>query len=176
MPSPGHIALVTGLVSTSYFAFGNIANAYVGVMAATARGQTNIPVVDRLALWNFAFHAGRRHLGGAGAVSTLALATSAYLTGPRPLRDVFGIGAIAAFSIAAFTLLILMPVNNDLIATLQAASVKPMEPKEEKRVLDQLDKWRSLHRVRIVLGLVPWLASATALLASDAMIKCADRL
>ncbi|KAJ7771836.1 hypothetical protein B0H16DRAFT_1514909 [Mycena metata] len=171
MPSPGHIALLTGLVSTSYFAFGNIANAYTGVMPATARGQTTLPVVDRLALWNFAFHAGRKHLGGAGGVSTLALATSAYLAGPRPLRNVFGIGAIAAFSVAAFTFIVLMPVNNDLMATLQAASVKPMEPKEENRVLNQLDKWRSLHRVRIVLGLVAWLASVTALLASDAAIK-----
>jgi hypothetical protein len=52
MPSPGHLALVTGLVSSSYFTFGNIGAAYFGVMPATARGQTNLPVADRLALWD----------------------------------------------------------------------------------------------------------------------------
>jgi hypothetical protein len=52
MPSPGHIALVTGLVSTSYFTFGNIGAAYFGIMPLTARGQTTLSVPDRLALWD----------------------------------------------------------------------------------------------------------------------------
>ncbi|KAJ7184147.1 hypothetical protein C8R46DRAFT_1063040 [Mycena filopes] len=171
MPSPGHLALVSGLISSSYFAFGNVAAAYTGIMPATARTQSKISVVDRLALWDFTFHAGKRHFGGAGVVCALSLSVAAYLTGKRPLRDVLGIGALAAFSNAAFTLLVLMPVNNDLMAALRASSVKPIDPKEESRVLDQLDKWRSLHRVRIVVGLVPWLACATALLASDPIIN-----
>jgi hypothetical protein len=51
MPNPGHIALVTGLLTSSYFTFGNIGAAYFGVMPVTERGKTTLPVIARLQLW-----------------------------------------------------------------------------------------------------------------------------
>jgi len=110
-------------------------------------------------------------MASSGVISALALSVSAYLTSARPLRNVLAAGAVAAYTSAAFTIILLLPVNNDLIAMRKANAVKPMEPREEQRALDQLDKWRALHRVRITLGLFPWLASAIALLAADPIIK-----
>jgi len=65
----------------------------------------------------------------------------------------------------------MLPLNNRLIAILRAHSVKPMEAKEQQYVLENLDRWRSLHRLRIVLGIISWLASVTGLLASDPVIR-----
>jgi len=171
MPSPGHIALVTGLVASSYFTFSNIGLAFFGIMPATARGQTTLPVADRLALWEFSYEVGKLHMASSGVISALALSVSAYLASAPPLRNVFTAGAVAAFTSAAFTLIFLMPVNNELIAMRKANEVKPMELKEERRALELLDSWRALHRFRIVTGLVPWLASTIALLAADPIIK-----
>ncbi|KAJ6547194.1 hypothetical protein B0H19DRAFT_1379526 [Mycena capillaripes] len=171
MPSPGHVALVAGLVSSSYYTFSNIGLAFFGIMPATARGQTTLPAADRVALWEFSYEVGRMHMTGAGIITAVSLSVSAYLNSAGPLRQVATAGIVAALTSIAFTILFLLPVNNNLIAMLKANAVKPMGPKEEQHALDQLDKWRSLHRVRIVLGLIPWLASATALLATDAIIK-----
>ncbi|KAJ7168066.1 hypothetical protein C8R43DRAFT_982978 [Mycena crocata] len=170
MPSPGHLALVTGLVSSSYFAFANIGGAFFGVMPATARGNTALPTKDRLALWHFAYEIGKVHMAGSGITSAVALSYVAYVT-PNPLRKILIAGAAAAYASAVFTFLFLMPINNDLIATLQSTSSKTMEPKQEQRVLGQLDKWRALHRARIVLGIISWAASLTTVLASGPFIQ-----
>jgi hypothetical protein len=112
------------------------------------------------------------HMAGAGLISGLALSASAYLLASAPpLRNVLAAGAVAAYTSAAYTILFLLPVNHDLIAMRKANAVKPMEAQEEQHALDQLDKWRSLHRVRVVLGLIPWLASVTALLATGPIIE-----
>ncbi|KAJ7043313.1 hypothetical protein C8F04DRAFT_1074388 [Mycena alexandri] len=171
MASLRPMALAASLISTSYFAFGNLAAAYMGVMAATARERTTIPAVDRLALWDAFFHAAKFHMGLSGIFSAFALSAAAYLTSGRLLPNILAAGAAAAFTSAAYTLLVMMPVNNDLMASLRASTVKPIEPKEEKHVLDQLDSWRSLNRVRMGLGFVAWMASATALFATEAMIE-----
>ncbi|KAJ7771828.1 hypothetical protein B0H16DRAFT_1514888 [Mycena metata] len=171
MASLRAITLAASLVSTSYFAFGNLAAAYIGVMAATAREGTTIPVVNKLALWDAFFHAAKFHMGLSGIFSAFALSAAAYVMSGGLLPKILAAGALAAFTSAAYTLLVMMPVNNDLMALLRASSVKPFEPKEEKHVLDQLDNWKSLHRVRMGLGFVAWMASATALFATESMIE-----
>ncbi|KAJ7349348.1 hypothetical protein DFH08DRAFT_142472 [Mycena albidolilacea] len=171
MPSPGHLALVTGLVTSSYFTFSNIGLAFFGVMPATARGNTTLPVADRLALWEFSYQVGKLHMASSGVISALALSVSAYLTSSRPLRNILAAGAVAAYTSAAFTLVFLLPVNNALITMRKTNAVKPMEQREEQRTLEYLDKWRALHTVRITLGVFPWLASAITLLATDPIIK-----
>ncbi|KAJ7043324.1 hypothetical protein C8F04DRAFT_1251467 [Mycena alexandri] len=171
MASLRPIALVVGLAASSYYAFGNVFGAYMGIMPATARGQTKIPAVDRLALWDYSYQVAKFHMGFTGASSFLAITTAAYLTSEGPLRNILSAGALAAFAAAVYTPLFMRSGNNELMASFRASAVKPMEPGEEKRVLDLLDKWRSLHRVRITLGLVTWVASATAVLATDAIIQ-----
>ncbi|KAJ6547192.1 hypothetical protein B0H19DRAFT_1164396 [Mycena capillaripes] len=171
MPSPGHIALVTGLVSSSYFTFANIGAAYFGVMPVTARGQTTLPVADRLALWEAFYSVAKIHMAASTVTAGVALSVSAYQASAGPLRSLLAAGAVAGYTVAVYTIFFLLPLNNQLIATLRANSVKPMEPKEQQRVLDQLDQWRSMHKLRIALGLVSWVASTTALLASDPIIR-----
>ncbi|KAF7359440.1 hypothetical protein MSAN_01286600 [Mycena sanguinolenta] len=140
-------------------------------MPATARGQTNLPVGERLVLWEFAYEIAKKHMASAGAISAISLSLCTYLTSARPLRDILAAGAVAATTSAVYTIVFLLPLNNDLIATRKANELKPMGPKEQERVLEKLDQWRALHRVRIVIGVVPWLASVTALLASEPIIK-----
>ncbi|KAJ7470412.1 hypothetical protein FB451DRAFT_337112 [Mycena latifolia] len=190
MPSPGHLVLVTSLVSSSYFTFANIGGACFGVLPATARGNTTLPVADRLALWNFSYEVGKvgcrdwacnqteskytifkKHMAGSNLISAISLSASAYLTSERSLRNVLAAGAVAAYTMAAFTIFFMLPVNKNLISMLRSSSLKPMEPWEQQHVLDQLDKWRALHRVRIVLGVIPWLASTTAVLLSDSILR-----
>ncbi|KAJ7756751.1 hypothetical protein DFH07DRAFT_819781 [Mycena maculata] len=171
MPSPGHIAVVLGLVSSSYFTFANIGCSYFGVMPATERGKTSLPVVDRLALWEYHYELGKLHMASAGIIATVSLASASYFATIPALRNILAAGAISAFTVPAWTLLFMMPVNNDLVARLRATKLKPMEPKEEAFVLDQLDKWRAMHRLRIALGIVAWLSVATAVLASGPIIQ-----
>ncbi|KAJ7096086.1 hypothetical protein C8R44DRAFT_889812 [Mycena epipterygia] len=167
MISPGHLALVTGLVSSSYFAFGNIGAAYFGIMPATARGKTTLPVQERLALWKYSYEVAKLHMGTSTSVTTVALSTAAYfLPSARPLLIA---GAVAASSIGGFTLLFMFPVNNGLSSMLQSTSLKPVDPIQEKHALDQLDKWRAMHRVRIVLGTIAWATAITAILGTDSL-------
>jgi hypothetical protein len=53
------LSLVSGLLASSYLALGNISHAYFGVMPLTTRGETNLPVAARLALWNRFFEISR---------------------------------------------------------------------------------------------------------------------
>ncbi|KAJ7684775.1 hypothetical protein DFH06DRAFT_1156608 [Mycena polygramma] len=170
MSSPKNISLVASLIS-SYFTFSNIGLSYFSIMPATERGQTNIPVADRVALWEFSYRVGKIHMASSGLISALAISASAYLTDARPLRNVLTAGALAAFTSAAFTIIFLLPVNNNLIAMHEANAVKPMGQREQQHALDQLDKWRELHRFRVVAGIIPWLASTIALLATDSIIQ-----
>lgn len=110
-------------------------------------------------------------MASSGIIATVSLAAAAYLTPAATLRNVLAAGAAAAFTIPVFTLLVMMPVNNDLGARLRSTKLKPMEPTEEAYVLDQLDKWRALHRVRIVLGAISCLSVTTAILASGPIIQ-----
>ncbi|KAF8213869.1 hypothetical protein K438DRAFT_1802412 [Mycena galopus ATCC 62051] len=173
MPSPGHIALVTGLVSSSYFTFGNLGTFYFGVMPATERGQSTLPVADRLALWSSYYAIAKVHMATSTVAAGAALSVAGYLTPAGPLRNILGAGAVAGFTVAIYTVLFMLPLNNGLIAILRAhkSGVKPMDVKQEQHVLDELDKWRALHRVRIVLGIISWLAAITGLLASDSAIQ-----
>ncbi|KAJ7445827.1 hypothetical protein B0H11DRAFT_2249377 [Mycena galericulata] len=168
MPNPGHLALVVGLASSSYFTFGNIGCAYFGVMPATARRQTSLPVVERLALWDHFLRDWQGKLTPS-VVSAVSLSVAAYFT--PALRNILAAGAAAAFTVGPYTLLLMMPVNNALGAQLRSTKLKPMEPAEEARVLDQLDSWRAMHRVRIVLGVISWLSVTSAILASGPFIQ-----
>ncbi|KAF8213867.1 hypothetical protein K438DRAFT_1706083 [Mycena galopus ATCC 62051] len=173
MPSPGHIALVAGLVSSSYFTFGNLGASYFGVMPATERGRSTLPVADRLALWDAFYGTAKLHMASSALIAGTALSVAGYTTPAGPLRNIYAAGAVAGYTILIYTARFMLPINNGLIATLRAhnSGVKSMDAKEEQHVLDQLDRWRSLHRFRIVLGIVSLLASTTGLLASDPIIQ-----
>jgi hypothetical protein len=104
-------------------------------------------------------------------IAGLSLSVSSYLTPAGSLRNLLAAGAVSGFTVAIFTVLFILPLNNGLIAISRANSGKPMEEKQQQYVLAQLDQWRALHRVRMALGIISWLASTTALLASDPIIQ-----
>ncbi|KAJ6529172.1 hypothetical protein DFH09DRAFT_1094128 [Mycena vulgaris] len=179
MPNPGQIALVTGLLSSSYFTFGNIGSAYFGVMPLTAPGKTTLPVPARLALWGAFYEIAMVHMSASVVASALSLSVAAYMTPESPLRNLLVAGAAASYSIPIYTILWILPVNNDLLARLKASSVTPMNAGEEQRVVALQDKWRVMHRLRMVFGSIAVFASVTALMATDRMIwyvfSCVNR-
>ncbi|KAF7352514.1 hypothetical protein MVEN_01216300 [Mycena venus] len=126
MPSPGQIALVTGLVSSSYFAFANIGTAYFGVMPATARGQTTLPRRRQTRALGLLL----RGCKASTVTSGLALSVSAYLTPAGPLRNILAAGSVAGYTVAIYTVFFMLPLNNRLIAILHGNSVKPMDAKQ----------------------------------------------
>jgi hypothetical protein len=111
-------------------------------------------------------------MAGSAVVSALSLSVAAYFTSERQFRNILAAGAAAGFIVPPWTLILMLPVNNELAEQLQAAALKPMEPLEEQRVLDLLDKWRAMHRVRMVLGTIALSASLVGLLATDRLIWC----
>ncbi|KAJ7135833.1 hypothetical protein C8R44DRAFT_848645 [Mycena epipterygia] len=167
MISPGYLALVTGLAASSYFTFANIGAAYFGVMPATARGVTVLPVRERLALWEFSVEVGKLHMASSISISAIALSAAAYFL--PSTRALLLAGAAAAYSTVAFTVMFVLPLNAGLSAMLRSASVKPMDDIEEQHALDQLDRWRARHSVRIVLGTIVWSAATIAILSMDSM-------
>ncbi|KAJ6515567.1 hypothetical protein C8R45DRAFT_919587 [Mycena sanguinolenta] len=168
-------ALITALVSSSYFTFSNIGVAYAGPMPLTARGRSTLSVVDRLALWDGYYNISKVafsiHMGGSTVVAGASLSWAAILTPAGTLRNILVAGGIAGFAVAAYTILRIRPLNNKLMATLRDSRAKPMDAEQEEHVLDQLDEWRAMHRVRIALGIVSWLATTTGILASGPFIS-----
>jgi len=164
-------ALITALVSSSYFTFSNIGAAYAGPMPLTARGRSTLSVVDRLALWDGYYNISKIHMGGSTVVAGASLSWAAILTPAGTLRNILVAGGIAGFAVAAYTILRIRPLNNKLMATLRDSRAKPMDAEQEEHVLDQLDEWRAMHWVRIALGIVSWLATTTGILASGPFIS-----
>ncbi|KAJ7241953.1 hypothetical protein B0H12DRAFT_1133162 [Mycena haematopus] len=166
------LALITSLASSSYFLFGNIGACYFGVMPVTERGRSTLPVADRLALWDDFYSVAKYHMASSTVVAGASLSVASYLTPAGPLRNILAAGSVAGLTVAIYTVLFMLPVNNDLGAIRRASSAaKPLDANQEKHVLDQLDRWRALHRVRIVLGICSWLSAVTGVLASDPIIR-----
>ncbi|KAJ6618240.1 hypothetical protein B0H10DRAFT_1252033 [Mycena sp. CBHHK59/15] len=156
MPSPGHLALVTGLVSASYFTFGNLAAANFGVMPAIARGNTTLSVTQKVSLWKFFYDTAKKHMASSGLISAVAISIAAYHSPERSPRNLLITGAASAFVVLPLTLLFLMPVNNELADMLKSAKLRPMNSIEETRALDLLDRWSRLHWIRIFFGAIAW--------------------
>lgn len=103
-------------------------------------------------------------------VSTISFSAAAFLSTSPSLRNLLLGTAAMSFAITPWTLITMMPVNNELDAlhkglTLQA-TLAAEESAEDKRALQCLDKWRELHRVRFALGMGVWIAAVTALIVS----------
>ncbi|KAJ7273368.1 hypothetical protein C8J57DRAFT_1317657 [Mycena rebaudengoi] len=172
MPS---LALLVGLLSSSYFTFGSVSGCYLGAIPAIHPKNTTLHIADRLAIFKFSCPVGARHMGGASFVTGVALSLAAYLSPERALRKLLLVGAVAALSIIPFTVLAMIPINNELLRLAESTrglDVNSVEGKrQEKHALDKLDQWRTRHRARIAVGVVPWLSVVAVLVAPDSVIS-----
>jgi len=68
-----------------------------------------------------------------------------------------------------WTLIFLMPINNELADMHNGKTLQVSKTTEQaaldKRALECLHEWRALHKVRLGLGLVAWIAGLAALVA-----------
>jgi hypothetical protein len=109
-------------------------------------------------------------MAGATITSAISFFAAAVLASSHSIKHLLLGTAAMSFAVAPWTLIAMMPVNNELSAmhngkTLQANTSLDKAPLD-KRALERLEKWRELHRVRLALGLGAWIAGIAALVVS----------
>ncbi|KAJ7244279.1 hypothetical protein C8J57DRAFT_1242986 [Mycena rebaudengoi] len=115
MPFPGQLALVTGLVSSSYFTLGNFFAAYAGIIPGILpKNSPSLPISDRLALWKVWYAVGLVHMVAAGLTTAIALSLAAFFSSEPSLRKLLAVGAVSAVSLSPFTFIAIFPVNDEL--------------------------------------------------------------
>ncbi|KAJ7129912.1 hypothetical protein C8R43DRAFT_957387 [Mycena crocata] len=95
------------------------------------------------------------HMATASIIGALSLTAATYLITEQSIRNILAVGAAVGSLPAVFTVVFLRPLNGELIATLRAHSSKSMEPRDGKHVMNQLDKWRYLNKVRQFIAVIP---------------------
>jgi hypothetical protein len=105
-------------------------------------------------------------MGGATMTSAISFSTAALLAPPSPSRNLMLTAAALSFTFFPWTLIAMMPVNNELVTMdkgqIFSAGTSEEKYDLEKRALECLDKWQELHKVRIALGAGAWLVGLAA--------------
>jgi hypothetical protein len=109
-------------------------------------------------------------MGGATMTSAISFLTAALLAPSSPSRNLILTAAALSFTVFPWTVIAMMPVNNELIAMdngrIFSAGTSEEKANLDKRALECLDKWQELHKVRIALGAGAWLAGLAALVVT----------
>ncbi|KZP15050.1 hypothetical protein FIBSPDRAFT_1048414, partial [Athelia psychrophila] len=171
--SPLKVSLLTGVVSSSYFFFGNLGAASFGIVPAIRdEGGVDLSVAQKVALQTWHYKVAKVHMGSSGAISTLSFALAAYLSHSRGMRTILlSAAALSLTLLTPWTLLLMQPINNELdeLAHTRALKVSPGAERSpdhsllEKRAMEKIDIWRKLHMGRIVLGAGVWIGGLAAL-------------
>ncbi|KAJ7273369.1 hypothetical protein C8J57DRAFT_1317658 [Mycena rebaudengoi] len=171
MPPPDKLALFVGLVSSSYFTFGNISTYYMGVMPAIKR--THFHIADRLAILTSTASVAALHMGGASALTCIAISLATYLSPEPALQKLLFAGAVVACLQMPITRFAVVPINNELHrlanSTRQNDAESAAGKEEATHALGQVDRWRALHRIRMTISIFPWLCIVGALAAPDSI-------
>ncbi|KZP15068.1 hypothetical protein FIBSPDRAFT_867681 [Athelia psychrophila] len=164
--SPLKVSLFTGVVSSSYFFFGNLGASNFGIVPAIRdEDGVDLSVAQKVALQSWHYDVAKFHMGGSGAVTTLSFALAGYLSRSRCMRIIMFSTAALSSLVIPWTLLIMQPVNKEIaeLVDTQALEVAPGAERSpdqsllEKRAMKKINTWRKLHMVRIVVGAGVWI-------------------
>ncbi|KIM79115.1 hypothetical protein PILCRDRAFT_823689 [Piloderma croceum F 1598] len=162
---PAQLPLIAGVVSSSYFYFGNLGGAYFGVVPAIQ--DLELPVDTKVALWKWSYDRAMIHMGRSMMTSVVSFSTAALLTSSPSVRNLLLGAAAMSFAVGPWTLIRMLPINNELADMHKGQALQANKTTEitalDKRALNCLDEWRALHRVRVVFGLGAWITGLTAL-------------
>ncbi|KAF7967573.1 hypothetical protein HWV62_33777, partial [Athelia sp. TMB] len=157
--TPLNVALFSGLVSSSYFFFGGVGIASVGVM----HGITD-PAGAKPAVSQSNYDVAKWHMGGAIAGTVISLSTAAFLAPSRALAlPAAGAAFLASLVIPCTALM--GPVNDAIDEVAQKRALGVMGPHRavlEERALAHIYKRRRLHIGRIALGAGAWVGALIA--------------
>ncbi|KAF7967572.1 hypothetical protein HWV62_33775 [Athelia sp. TMB] len=164
--TPLNAALFSGLVSSSYFFFGGVGIANVGIMPAiTDPAGAKLAVSQKVALQSWNYDVGKWHMGGAIVATVVSLSTAALLAPSRALALPAAGAALLASLIIPWTALLMGPVNDaigELAQTRVLETAGPDRAVLEEGALALIYKWRRLHRVRIAVGASAWVGALIA--------------
>ncbi|KAF7976802.1 hypothetical protein HWV62_5660 [Athelia sp. TMB] len=158
--TPLNVALFSGLVSSSYFFFGGVGIANVGIMHVIPD-----PAGAKLAVSQSRdYDVAKWHMGGAIVGTIVSLSTAAFLAPSRALALPAAGAAFLAFLVIPCTAL-MGPVNDAIDKLAQKRALGMMGPHRavlEERALAQIYKRRRLHIGRIALGAGAWVGALIA--------------
>jgi len=179
LSEPLQLSLLSGLISSSYFVFGNLGAAKFGVVPIILADKVKIPVLTKVGLWqehydiakvSYTVHSQgqesslneQKHMSLAGLVSGVSFASAAFLSHTDAIRYAAMIAAALSFTIGPFTLLGIFPTNNALIKMRQAST---FGPGDEADAMSLLRKWNKLNTIRMTIGFGAWLVGLAAFVA-----------
>jgi len=160
--------LATGIISSSYFFYGNMGAACFGIMPAIK--NVDMSVSKKVALWKWNYQTAKFHMADATMISAISYAGAALLASSPSLGRLLFSTAALSFAVGPWTGLVLRPINNELFdldkgKTLQA-SLSDETSADDKRAIECLNRWSRLHRFRIALGLSAWVLGFVGFVAS----------
>jgi len=163
--------LASGVVASSYFAYGNLGAVNFGLVPRILDPHAiDLPVATKVELWKWSYDRAKIHMAGATMTSAISFFAAAVLASSHSVKHLLLGAAAMSFAVGPWTLIAMMPVNNELFAmhngkTLQASASDEKAP-IDKRAIEHLNRWRELHRVRLALGVGAWFAGIVALVVS----------
>ncbi|KAL1711978.1 hypothetical protein EV715DRAFT_214524 [Schizophyllum commune] len=168
--APTAAVLGLGLTASGYFTFANYGTARFGVMPAITPGRDSVRVEAGKAveLWAFFYERAAIHF-----VSSILAAGTSYLAAgylyAGPARHVKGmlVGAGAViFSVLPYTLKLMLPINNELLATRDSvrATNRELTIDEAEASWGRLGTWNRLHVYRMVAGATSYALGLAAVL------------
>jgi Domain of unknown function (DUF1772) len=100
-------------------------------------------------------------------VSAVSFCNAAYFTTSHSVRNLLLCTAGCSFLIVPYTLIAMLPVNNQLVEIYNSLRHNEKTDSNQRTLLEaqavlRLDEWRKLHRVRLLLGVGSWIAGLVA--------------
>lgn len=165
LPSPVNTAipLFLGLTASSFHLYGNVGASTSGLLPYVTSSDTNTSPYELVRAVNWFIARGKTTLFAPGIASGVILGWTAYVAEKMEIKQLCGVGAVAALAVFPWTVLMLLPVNNALAEVESAGEAKMQEEGEKRRAIELVEKWERLHVVRLPLGAVTWSCAALSM-------------
>jgi len=154
------------VTSSSFWFFGSLALTMDGALPATIteseRAKRGVSETSALKMWEWMFNRAKIHFASAGLLSgTFFLIASAYRPNLRPL--LYG-ASFFSYSVLPYTLVVLMPINNEILKTTNDASKQDAKAPEPERVDKLFSEWNKYNSSRLLIAAAAWSLGTAALL------------
>ncbi|KAF9646087.1 hypothetical protein BDM02DRAFT_3130630 [Thelephora ganbajun] len=165
---PFGLAILTGMASSSFWLFGSLGisidGAFPAIVTESERAKKGISDASALKLWEWVFHRAKKHFAALALLSGASyLVASAFRPDLRPI--LYG-ASFLSFSALPYTLVTLMPINNEILKIASDASKHDGKSPEPGLVDELFSEWSKYNSIRIGIATVAWgLGTAALLLA-----------
>jgi len=163
---PFGLAILTGVTSSSFWLFGSLGLAIDGLLPATVtqseRAKRGVSETSALKMWEWMFNRARVHFVSAALITgTSFLVASAFRPDLRPI--LYG-ASFFSYSAMPYTLVVLMPINEEILKTVSDASKQDAKAPEPGLVDELFSEWKKYNSIRMLIAAVAWSLGTAALL------------